>query len=288
MKTPVSSTWIPGLVLVMLWQSVGLAQNEINPTAPLAPTATPVVTPTPMASEPAFPVITTLNDSRSLVTASPGSEALVLKRQSPKIRLSPWTSEIVKLAESGIEASVILSFIENSGTFNLGADQIVYLNDLGFSSEIITAMLQHDRELISGVRPLTIASEPDWQLPFDSAFVPISDVPTRTLSRSTNTTLLSPAIGEQTNTLSAEALPETSRVAAENQVAALKPMTPDVFAPMNSALFYRQAGSDDRSRVVYPVREPHPVEITAPIILINAEARPPNTVVVVGFPRTTP
>jgi hypothetical protein len=288
MKTPVTPTWIPGLVLVMIWLPFGMAQKETDPTRPLAPSSIPVVTSAPIRSDAVFPATTAPHDSRALATPSHGSDALVQKRQPPRIRLSPWTSEIVKLAESGIEAGVILSFIENSGTFNLGADQIIYLNDLGFSSEIISAMLQHDRELISGVRPLTVASEPDWQLTFDSTFVPIGDGPTRTISTPIVAAPRSSATGEPGNTPKAETLPEANRVAAVNQIATLNPISPDAFEPMNSAAFDWQAGSEDRKKNVYPVREPYPVEITAPIIFINAESRPANTVVVLGFPRNAP
>ena len=160
MKTPVSSIGMPGLILALASISVSFSQTDSNGPAVSAAGSSPRV----------FPAITAPQDVPSFPL--PESGAAVLKRQPPKIRLSPWTSEIVKLAESGIDEDVILSFIENSGTFNLSADQIVYLNDLGLSSELITAMLRHDQEIISGLRPLTTASEPDWELPIDMTSTP--------------------------------------------------------------------------------------------------------------------
>ena len=39
-------------------------------------------------------------------------------------------------------------FVTNSaGTFNVGSDQIIYLNDLEGYSPVVTAMIQHDQVL---------------------------------------------------------------------------------------------------------------------------------------------
>jgi len=54
-------------------------------------------------------------------------------------------SEVAKLAQAGVNEQVMLAFVEKyNGRFDVGADQIVYLNDLGVSSTVITAMLKHD------------------------------------------------------------------------------------------------------------------------------------------------
>src|SRR5678816_4950142 len=73
-----------------------------------------------------------------------------------KPRLTPWATQMVKLAQSGIEENVMLAFIDSAGIFGLGADQIIYLKEAGVSSEVLTAMLQHDREVLSGERALTV------------------------------------------------------------------------------------------------------------------------------------
>ena len=60
--------------------------------------------------------------------------------------MSPATAEIVKLAESGLGDEVVMSYVTNSQTaFNLSAEDIVYLKDVGISEETITAMMTHDR-----------------------------------------------------------------------------------------------------------------------------------------------
>src|ERR1700722_157669 len=41
-------------------------------------------------------------------------------------------AQVIRLAQSGVDESVILSYINNSGSaFNLTPDQIIYLKDLG-------------------------------------------------------------------------------------------------------------------------------------------------------------
>jgi hypothetical protein len=192
----------------------------------------------------------------------------------------------VKLAESGIGDSVILSFIENSGTFNLGADQIVYLNDLGLSSEIVNAMLYHDRELITGAKPLTITSEPDWQTAFDSIFSVGAAVSLKPISKSTTIApLASSASTEMANNPPPKTVPECGQ-AIPTQLALKQHAVADELPPLGTGAFgqRRQAKKSDP----YRVREPYPEEITPPIIVVYGESPTPNTVVVVGFPRSAP
>ncbi|GIX50075.1 MAG: hypothetical protein KatS3mg132_269 [Limisphaera sp.] len=64
------------------------------------------------------------------------------------LKFSPAALELIKLARAAVPESVMLAYVTNSTrTFNLGADQIVYLNDLGVSSEVIRAMIEQDRRL---------------------------------------------------------------------------------------------------------------------------------------------
>lgn len=62
--------------------------------------------------------------------------------------LSTPVQEIAKMSESGTDAAVIQAYVENSPVaYNLKADEILYLNNHGVSSAIITAMIQHGAKL---------------------------------------------------------------------------------------------------------------------------------------------
>ena len=62
--------------------------------------------------------------------------------------ISPGAQETVRLAESGVGEEVILAYVENAQMpFDLEVEDIIYLNDLGISSEIVTAMLHRDAAL---------------------------------------------------------------------------------------------------------------------------------------------
>src|SRR5437762_14007814 len=62
--------------------------------------------------------------------------------------ISPAAADVIRLAESGVGDDVVLAYIQNSqSTFNLGADDVLYLRDVGVSSTVITAMLNHDTTL---------------------------------------------------------------------------------------------------------------------------------------------
>src|SRR5262245_5314889 len=59
--------------------------------------------------------------------------------------ISPNAAEVVKLASSGVGDDVVLAYVQNSQTpFDLTADNVLYLRDLGVSQPVITAMLNHD------------------------------------------------------------------------------------------------------------------------------------------------
>jgi len=62
--------------------------------------------------------------------------------------LSPGAAEVVKLATSGVGDDVVLAYIKNSqALFNLSANDVLYLKDIGLSAEITSAMLSHDSTL---------------------------------------------------------------------------------------------------------------------------------------------
>ncbi len=284
MKTPVTPIWIAGLVLAMASLPDGLAQNETNRPQVSTSGATQIVTPTRSATEPSPRGLTSPLELRSPTVIALTNDATLNDKGPPsKIKLSPWATEIMKLAEARLADDVIYSFIDNSGTFNLGADQIVYLSDLGVSSQIISAMLQHDQELISGVRPLTWepvlpatvagSSEGSVKTSSQAALVPAAPVPV-TAGLAAASDVKSP--------------PEINRSIPDVQLAALPYAKTDDLIPAKLAALSPPRQPADKKKSLYPVREPQPVELTAPITFIEGEDRPPNTIIIVGFPRTEP
>src|ERR1039458_7578191 len=66
----------------------------------------------------------------------------------PSIKPVGPLAEVIKLAGSGVEESVIMAFVTNSPSpFNLGVEEIIYLNDIGVSGSVVTAMMQRDQAL---------------------------------------------------------------------------------------------------------------------------------------------
>lgn len=121
------------------------------------------------ASQPAV----STNSSAAAVPA-PAAPALTNSKadKSPATVLyaSPWVDEVERLTTAGVDEGVVLAYVINTaGTFNLTADQIVRLKNLGASPQVINAMMQHDQELISGARPLTAASPPSLPTSFKAA-----------------------------------------------------------------------------------------------------------------------
>ena len=66
---------------------------------------------------------------------APGKIVSVAQPPAQSAGLGAPAAEIAKLAQAGVDDSVMLAFITNSpNTFNLGSDQIIYLNggDVGW------------------------------------------------------------------------------------------------------------------------------------------------------------
>src|SRR5690242_1613922 len=64
--------------------------------------------------------------------------------------VSPSAADVLKMAEAGTSDDVMLAYIKNSTSlYDLSADQILYLRDIGVSSPVISAMLGRDSELRS-------------------------------------------------------------------------------------------------------------------------------------------
>ncbi|HVM48182.1 MAG TPA: DUF6600 domain-containing protein [Candidatus Acidoferrum sp.] len=68
--------------------------------------------------------------------------------------ISPSASEVVRLAGSGVGDDVLMAYVQNSQTpFDLTADNVLYLRDVGVSQAVITAMLNHDNAMRAQAPP---------------------------------------------------------------------------------------------------------------------------------------
>ena len=68
---------------------------------------------------------------------------LAIHAQTTAANLSPDLQEIVKFAQAHMSDDVILSYVKNSGkTYNLSADDMLYLNGQGVSQAVISALLR--------------------------------------------------------------------------------------------------------------------------------------------------
>lgn len=203
------------------------------------------------------------------------------KRLPPGSYVSGWLIELVKLAKAGVEEGVLLTFIDSAGTLNLGADQIIYLRDLGVSNGVIQAMILHDSELASGLRPMpaaaVAASEPAVQLTLA--------VPTEAPSQSgpSSARLNFPSVP-----LSREPPPSTPATLA-NGVAPGQPedgarvafagQQLDVAVEPQGETFpppSEQRQSPPARSGFSPVREPYAVQLSDPIIVVRAFGPTPN------------
>src|SRR5438105_11007966 len=105
--------------------------------------------PAPSADLPASPAPQGANAPSEGPVATPDGPPAVKVVQTPvapaDVHPSPALAEVIKLAQAGVSEEVMVAYIGNSSQpFSVSSDQVVYLNDLGVSSLVITSLLQHD------------------------------------------------------------------------------------------------------------------------------------------------
>jgi hypothetical protein len=279
MKTRTSSSGMPGLVLIVLmaWAPGGVAQDDAS--RPGTPGQAALSAP---AAGPGFHEKTAVLAIPSAATNAVFGQTLSKDGQPPlRPPLSPWTTEVVKLGKAGVEDSVIYSYIDNTpGTFNLDADQIIHLNDLGISSDVLTAMLQHDSDLRSGLQPVPASTVPGSSSTMQITFVAASDASSGTTQPPASQPEASLLAGSEASNPPGDNAPEPDFHLVPAVASRAVYRMPD---PIGSdrALAPPQTGQGFAPRAtVYPVREPYPVQITDPIFVIHAAGRTPNVVVI--------
>ena len=92
----------------------------------------------------AFPLLSGYGQTPQ--AATPGAPASA--QVAAPANLSPGAAEVIRLASSGVGDDVVLAYVQNSqAPFNLSADDVLYLKDLGLSPQVTSAMLNHDSTL---------------------------------------------------------------------------------------------------------------------------------------------
>lgn len=129
------------------------SETVVPATPPM--TVTPVVDPAPIAA-PAVEVITPVPPAvaSSAAPATTVPPLIISNAPAPvavmpeKLRVSKALGDVIEMAQSGVDENVILTYVTNSSAaFLLGAEEIIYLKDLGVSSEVITSMMGRDQAL---------------------------------------------------------------------------------------------------------------------------------------------
>jgi hypothetical protein len=257
MKAPPTTIRISALALALVIASISCRAQDATPASSSAkPSA-------PDNQSQAAPAATPTTAPISLPALTPGPPE-VGAPQAPPVPAPPspfsaWTKEIIKMARAGVGDEVLLTYIDSAGTFNLGADEIVYLRDLGVSSQVMVAMIQHDSDIVSGALPLTMTAPPATDVPTPMLVAINSDVPNAEAQTAMPTT--------------ATPAPATVPVAADQPasdqgtVASNPQIAPA--APANASLFTTISQKPQAQKLVYPVREPNPVELVPPITVVQ-------------------
>src|ERR1051326_1481413 len=133
MKAQISSAWFVGILTVLVsFQNVLAQSSAVSGPDLLKHTVPPAGSSNSAATN---HVISTKEKN--------ASELIAPKTQSspPGAYVSSWMEEIIKLTLARVDEGIVLSYVDSAGTFNLGAEQIIYLRDLGVANEIIAAII---------------------------------------------------------------------------------------------------------------------------------------------------
>jgi hypothetical protein len=242
MKARILPGWIVGSVLaigmvasafardgVKLWPAA--SSSEQTPT--VAASATPLSAVVPGQDAP-----TGSKSSASSATV-PGASAN--KTLASAAHVSPWVYEIERLSQAGVDESVMLAYItDTAGTFNLTADQIIQLKDQGVSPQVLSAMIEHDQELLSGAKPMPTAGAPP----------------------------LPPAV----QAALAASLAPASNAPAPHAAAPAAPAEPSIVVrdnPNPDWILVEPDDVPDQPASAGPVRVPYPVKLSDPIVVLT-------------------
>ncbi len=126
------------------------------------------------------PQVTATNPpARALdITEAPARPISAQRLMPPNVRTSGPFTEIVKIVNSGVDEKVMLALVTNSTSIvNLSADEIVYLNDIGAPSAVVTAIIEQDHKLKSAAPAPAAPPVPEMVSPNVVALPPPQPAP---------------------------------------------------------------------------------------------------------------
>ena len=131
---------------------------------PPAAEAVVATTASPAGPPPAPIIITNPNPPGVAIPTSNTAPQVVQEAAVPEAAaVSPALADLVKMMHAGVTEDVLVSYVTNSAEpFYIGADQVVYLKDIGASPALITTLLNHEnqpqiaarRQASAAVKPL--------------------------------------------------------------------------------------------------------------------------------------
>jgi hypothetical protein len=141
------------LVLCMGSKEEEAKTNSTNPKPAAQEAATPAPDAKPAPATPAPKPAESTNAATSTNAAALTDVVSVLFSTNvlgqpvlpASLKLSTPLSDVVKLIQAGVGEDVLMAFIAGAADpFDASSDAIIYLHDLGVSSNVITALIQHD------------------------------------------------------------------------------------------------------------------------------------------------
>lgn len=107
----------------------------------------------PVTNEAAAPAInqsggdaTSPTDAADQSLANAPGTIISTPSSAPDTSRNPQLNDVVKLVRAGVNEDILMAYVTNSpNAFDLSSDDVVYLNDLGVSQTVVSAMLQRDQ-----------------------------------------------------------------------------------------------------------------------------------------------
>ncbi len=171
---------------------VGCARPSAQPEQPRAVSAPGVSAPSSVILAQAGPAAPQAADEAPTAGRADTNAPAIIERIPPSaqpanVPMSPGLAEVVKLAQAGVGEDVILAYIEKyAARFDVGADQILYLNDLGVPETVVTSMLKHDGS------PTSVAGSPSLVQTQAVSNVPETQVTEQTAPPTVSTSVAPP------------------------------------------------------------------------------------------------